>query len=59
MERFKDIRNWADRAALTPDEFRGFLKGNGIKYLWRCNHKGGAEDVAKAKWYLERLEQVM
>lgn len=28
--------------------------GNAIKYLSRSPHKNGKEDVAKAKWYIER-----
>ncbi|PTJ79289.1 hypothetical protein BUZ59_04380 [Staphylococcus kloosii] len=28
--------------------------GNAIKYLARSPHKNGKEDIAKAKWYLER-----
>ena len=28
---------------------------NVIKYLWRYEEKNGAEDVRKAKWYIERL----
>lgn len=28
--------------------------GNAIKYLSRAPHKNGKEDVAKAKWYIER-----
>lgn len=28
---------------------------NVIKYLWRYEEKNGAEDVRKAKWYLDRL----
>ena len=45
----------AIEAALTPEEFRGFCKGNVLKYLWRMNHKGGAQDLKKALWYLQRL----
>ena len=40
------------RAALSDDELRGFIKGNVLKYLWREQHKGGIEDIKKAKWYL-------
>lgn len=36
---------------LTPDEFRGFLKGNVIKYRYRANLKNGKEDLAKADNY--------
>jgi hypothetical protein len=44
-------------AWLTPDEYRGFLKGNALKYLSRAGKKTAdpAEDLAKAKWYLDRL----
>ena len=46
----------AIRAALTPEEFRGFCKGNSMKYLWRERHKGGDEDLKKAAWCLNRIE---
>ena len=47
----------AIEAALTPEEFRGYCKGNAIKYIWRMNHhaKGGRESLAKARWYVDRL----
>lgn len=45
----------AIRAALTDDEWRGFIKGNALKYLWRERLKGGDESLAKAQWYLKRL----
>lgn len=45
----------AIEAALTPEEFRGYCKGNALKYVWREQHKGGAESLAKAQWYLNRL----
>ena len=45
----------AIEAALTPEEFRGYCKGNAFKYLWRMNHKGGRESLAKARWYVDRL----
>jgi len=47
----------AMQIVLTPEEYRGFLKGNAIKYLWREENKGGIEDLRKAKWYLDRLIQ--
>ena len=45
----------AIEAALTPEEFRGYCKGNVIKYTWRERHKGEAVSLAKAAWYLRRL----
>ena len=46
----------AIRAALTADEWRGYVKGNALKYIWRERHKGGDESIAKAAWYLERIK---
>ncbi len=42
-------------ASMSAEEFRGFLKGNVQKYVWRSEHKGGAEDYRKAQYYLDRL----
>ena len=40
---------------LSHDEFRGFLRGNIFKYMWRYKDKNGIEDLRKANWYLDRL----
>ena len=45
------------RGALTEDEFRGFCKGNVLKYTIREGHKNGDEDLKKAKKYLDFLEE--
>ena len=45
----------AIRAALGPEGFAFFCRGNVIKYNWRCDHKGGLQDVEKAGWYLDKL----
>lgn len=45
----------AIEAQLTPEEYRGYLKGNVAKYVWREKHKGGIESLKKANWYLNRL----
>jgi hypothetical protein len=45
----------AIRNALTEDEFRGFLWGNVLKYMWRWPKKAGKIDLKKAKWLIERL----
>lgn len=45
----------AIRAALTPDEFRGYVKGNVLKYTFREQLKGGDVDLKKARWYLDAL----
>lgn len=48
----------AIEASLTPQEYRGYLKGNIQKYVWREKHKGGTESLKKAQWYLDRLIQL-
>ena len=45
----------AIEAQLSPEEYRGFLKANCVKYLWRERRKGGIESLKKARWYLDRL----
>lgn len=46
------------RECLSKEEFKGFCKGNVIKYLWRSDYKGGREDLEKAKDYLNYLLEV-
>lgn len=45
----------AIESQLTPEEYRGYLKGNIAKYIWRERQKGGIESLEKARWYLDRL----
>ena len=47
----------AIQSALTEEEFRGYCKGNALKYIWRERHKGGTESLEKAAWYLEYVAQ--
>lgn len=50
----------AIKAALGPELFAGYCKGNTIKYLWRYRYKGKpVEDLQKARFYLERLISVV
>lgn len=45
---------------LTPDEFRGYLRGQVIKYQHRLMAKGNpAQDAAKLAWYANRLVKVL
>ena len=44
-------------AALTPEEFRGYLKGNCLKYLIRSNQKNGQEDLQKMAFYSEYFKK--
>ena len=47
------------QAVLTPEEFRGFLKGNVIKYAMRQGKKEGTDDAGKAQHYAQKLAEVM
>lgn len=43
----------AIKASMTPEAYRGYLKGNTIKYLWRYESKGKpVQDLEKAAVYL-------
>jgi hypothetical protein len=46
------------QAVLTPEEFRGFLKGNVIKYAMRQGKKEGTDDAGKAQHYAQKLAEV-
>lgn len=46
-------------AVLTPEEFRGFLKGNIVKYAMRAGKKEGSDDAGKAQHYRQKLAEVM
>lgn len=43
---------------MTKEQFLGFLRGNALKYLARCDAKGGLEDVKKAHHYLGKYIEV-
>lgn len=41
--------------AFSEDEYRGFLKLNAYKYVYRHESKNGLEDLNKAEFYLNKL----
>jgi len=42
--------------SMSSVAFKGYLKGNCMKYLWRYDYKGKqVEDLQKAGWYLQKL----
>ncbi len=54
-----DITPWeALQAWLTPEEFRGYLKGEAIVYIAREQSKAGPVDIAKARHVLQKLLEV-
>ena len=42
------------KAKLTAEEFKGYLRGNVLKYASR---KKGGDDMGKAAWYADRLSK--
>jgi hypothetical protein len=46
----------AIEAALSKEEYQGYLRGQCLKYLWRLGMKDDPnQELGKAGWYLERL----
>ena len=45
----------AIESTMSKEAFRGYLKGNFMKYIWRYEKKNGVEDLQKAEWYLKKL----
>lgn len=47
------------QAKLTPEEFKGYLLGNVLKYASRAGHKDNAmQDAGKLAWYANKLAEV-
>ncbi|MGS0573470.1 DUF3310 domain-containing protein [Xanthomonas oryzae pv. oryzicola] len=47
------LRRW-----LTPEEFRGYMKGTAIAYLARERDKGGDTDIQKALHTLQGFSEL-
>ena len=45
------------KAQLTLEQYKGYLYGNVLKYMWRWPDKNGLEDLRKAKHYLMWLQE--
>ena len=46
--------------SMSSIAFKGYLKGNCMKYLWRYGYKGKpVEDLKKAAWYLDKLTKMV
>lgn len=45
----------AIKSSMSNESFKGYIKGNIIKYIWRYERKNGTEDLLKAQWYVNRL----
>ena len=42
----------------TGHNFKYYLQGNIMKYLWRYRYKDGSQDLKKALWYLNKLIEI-
>ncbi len=50
------------RATLTPEEYKGWCKGNALKYQFRAGKKDPSkikEDYEKAVWFLNEMIRIM
>jgi len=48
------------KAKLSPEEFRGYCKGNILKYVMRANYKGHHDqDCDKAQYYAKELADAL
>lgn len=45
--------------AFGEDATFDFCVCNAFKYLWRYQNKNGVEDIKKAKWYLNKAEDLL
>ena len=45
-------------SSMSKEAFRGYLKGNIQKYIFRYEKKNGVEDLKKAQWYLNKLIEI-
>jgi hypothetical protein len=45
----------AIKEVLGQEGFESYLQGQIVKYIWRSDVKGGAEDIRKLIWYGRRL----
>ena len=46
--------------SMSSVAYKGYLKGNSMKYLWRYDYKGKqVEDLQKAGWYLNKLTDMV
>ena len=50
----------AIKESMSSVAFKGYLKGNCMKYLWRYDYKGKqVQDLQKAGWYLNKLTEIV
>lgn len=49
----------AIQASMSDEAFLGYCKGNALKYIWRYEKKGGKESLEKARFYLNKMIEVL
>ena len=45
----------AIKSSMSDLEFRAYLKGSVMNYLWRYEDKNYLEDLQKCMWFLQKL----
>lgn len=45
-------------AMVGPDSHIDHCIQSAVAYLWRWRHKNGPEDLAKARWYINRAHSI-
>ena len=45
-------------SAFGKETVANFCLCNAFKYVWRTKKKNGIEDIDKAKWYLNKYEEL-
>ena len=45
-------------SAFGKEAVSNFCICNAFKYIFRCNHKGGHEDLDKAVWYIQKFKEL-
>lgn len=46
----------AIKSSMTEEQFKGYLKGSILKYVWR-EKNDKKEDLDKATWFINKLKQ--
>lgn len=56
-QRSMECIDWIRVALEGLEGEEAYCVGAALKYIWRCKDKGGAVDIDKAIWYLNRFKQ--
>lgn len=54
----QDLFDRFSNGLINEEEYKGFCKGNAIKYITRYENKNGIEDLNKAEVYINELKKI-